>query len=773
MARSRTWYIWVPTAVALGVAALQIGLAPDDAVLVHDPEPVAQTATAIHAGSTPALDTRITGATGRVALVPSALSLGAVRYRWVAPAGVLRIRFEVDHPSLAVAAYTLDSRLVSGIPAAAVAFRARTGTEYRIEVRRRGTQRAGEALAWRPDDRARTVRNDDVADADPIAGVEAGTHFGFVDPDVATVEPAEPSASGVRTAWWAWTAPSSVRYAWKVTAMFPQRMALAVFSDGEEATLIDRTATSPHGAQQLVFDATADTRYLIAAGIHASDAETAIPAGPIVFAWGPTPANDDRGSAAPLKGASGRAAGSTEFATTEPSEQAEPGGEASVWWRWRAPRTQWYRFALDDADAGTITVYPSRNGLVDGPSLAVSRATPMPVAVFEAAAGETYAIRVAHDLLTVERRFTLSWDHDARPAWLRFAGTAADSAASGTQIAAPDRIAFNGDGDEMYVATGTGLAVYDRRASGQLSHRRTLAGVGHDTRLFWDAETSSLIAVSCDGLRKFPVSASGRGLSAPQTITGRIPCTGRQLDNATLLRDAAGSFLHFAGPLGIATLRFNIDRSVMAFMRGTPIEGLLAATLAADDAFLYAATDVGLRVFARDRNTGALTERGHVQPSNANGAASIRLLKTDPKGRYLFALTGDRRLRAYGLTVPDMPVLIAETPPLDGAAATRGGFKPPLLGIWHRHAPCRFMDIRVDGMTVDVVCADIAFSARLLLNRRVMRWEDVLYPGGVDAFGSSLPHFRLGQGVAVSPDDRHIYATQPGRLLVLERTGPS
>ncbi|MCY3811971.1 MAG: hypothetical protein OXH15_09265 [Gammaproteobacteria bacterium] len=678
MARTRTWYFWGPTAVALAAAALHVGLARDHAraVFGHDPRPSSPKETAI-------------------------------------PSGV------------------------------------------------------GEALRWRPDDGARAFRNDDVADADPIAGAETGSHFGFLDPNAATVQPREPSAS-----WWAWAAPSSVRYAWQVTAMIPHPLAVAVFSDDAEMTLIDRSAANRHGVQQLVFDAIAGTRYLIAAGVHASDAAARIPAGPIVFAWGPTPANDDRGLAAPLTGASGRAAGSTEFATTQPGEQTEPGGSASVWWRWRAPRTQWYRFALDDAHAGTIAVYRSRNGGFGGPPLAVSRATPTPVAVFKASAGESYAIRVAHDLLSVERRFTLAWDHDAPPAWLRFAVAAADFDTPGTQIAARGRIAFNGDGDEMYVATETGLAVYDRGPSGQLSYRRTLAGVDRDTRLFWDAEAMSLIAVSCDALRKFPASASGRGLTAPQTIAGRIPCTSRQLAAATLLRDATGSFIHFAGPLGIATLRFNRDRSAIAFMRGTPVEGLVAAALGAHDLFLYAATEDGLRVFARDRNTGVLTARGHVQSTDADDAAPIRLLKTDAKGRYLYALTEDRRLGAYGLTVPDMPVLIAETPPLDGVAGTRRGFVP-IPGTRHRHAPCRFMDIRADSMTADVVCAGMAFSARLLPNRRAMRWEDVLHPGGGDAFGNSLPHFRLGQGIAVSPDDHHIYATQPGQLLVFERTGRS
>ena len=177
--------------------------------------------------------------------------------------------------------------------------------------------------------------------------------------------------------------------------------------------------------------------------------------------------------------------------------------------------------------------------------------------------------------------------------------------------------------------------VYDRGPSGQLSYRRTLPGVDRDTRLFWDAQTESLIAASCNALRRFPAAASGRGLTSPRMIAGRIPCTSRQLATATLLRDATGSFIHFAGPLGVATLRFNRDRSAMAFMRGTPVKGVVAATLGAGDAFLYAATEDGLRVFARDRNTGVLTTRGAVQPTDANDAAPVRFLKSDVKGRYL------------------------------------------------------------------------------------------------------------------------------------------
>lgn len=206
MARRRAWYYWVPTAVALAAAALQVGVARDGtrdragAVLGHDPRPFSSKATAI----------------------PSGIAIAA------AP---------------------------------------------------------GEALRWRPGGATRAVRNDDIADADPIAGAETGSHFGFIDPNAATVEPREPSASGARTAWWAWTAPSSVRYTWQVTAMVPA-LALAVFSDDAEMTLVHRSAANRHGVQQLVFDAIAGTRYLIAAGVHASDAVAAIPAGPILFAWG-------------------------------------------------------------------------------------------------------------------------------------------------------------------------------------------------------------------------------------------------------------------------------------------------------------------------------------------------------------------------------------------------------------------------------------------------------------------------------------------------------
>ena len=637
----------MPTVAALGAVVLQIGFARDDrpADRGHALEAIPHEAGAIPVASATAPEpvARLAGAAGHLVLAHGAQSGAPVQYRWVAPAGVERIRFALDQPSLAIAAYALDSRLVSGIPASAVAFPVRAGREYWIEVRPQGTPTDKAVLRWHPEERANTVRNDDMGNADPIAGVETASHFGFIDPNAATVEPREPLATGVRTAWWAWTAPSSMRYAWQVTAMTPHPLVVAVFSDREQMTLVDRGAGN--GEQQLVFDAIAGTRYLIAAGVRATDAATTIPAGPVVFVWGPTPTNDDQDLAATLTGATGFTPGSTEFATMQLGERAEPHGDASAWWRWRAPQSQWYRFALDDVSAGAIAVYRTRNGYAAGPPVAISRATPTPFAVFEATAGESYAIRVAHDASSVNRRFTLSWGHAARPAWLRFSGaTATPGTAAG--------IAFNESGDEMYVATESGLAVYDRDASGQLAYRQALAGVNHDTRLFWDGETSSLIAVSCDTLRKFPASRSGSGLATPRMIVGSIPCTSRQLAAATLLRDGTGTYVYFVGPLGIATLRFNRDRSVLAFMRGTPVEDMVTATLGADDAFLYAATADGLRVFARDPNTGVLTARGDVQVSAANDNAPIRVLKVDAEGRFLLALTHDRRVRAYSLRDP-------------------------------------------------------------------------------------------------------------------------
>ena len=784
MARVRIWNLLVPTAVGLW-AVVQVGLAPDGSPRDRGIPALGQDRQAAPGETFPSLgesaDARaapvgqITGTAGQ-ALSDGGDSRRPARFRWVAPVGVERVRFQVSEPWLAVAAHAMDSRLVSGVPANAVAFPVLAGVEYSIEVRGNGTTGGSAVLQWHPDDGAGRVRNDDVVDADPIAGTGTGSHFAFIDPDAATVEPREPAATGVRTAWWAWTAPSSVRYAWQATAMIPHPLTLAVFSDGEQITLVGSGVATRRGVGQLVFDAVAGTRYLVAAGVDASDDVAAVPAGPIMFAWGPTPANDDRDRAAPLTGASGSASGSTEFATTQPGEQGGLGGDASVWWRWRAPQTRWYRFALDDAGAGAIAVYPTRTGEAIGPPLAISRATPMPAAVFEATAGDTYAIRVGHDPMGVERRFTLSWDYDAPPAWLRFGGPATDLDVSGERFAAPggaDRIAFNDAGDEMYVATEAGLAVYDRAASGLLGHRRTIAGVDGATRLFWDVQTRSLIAASCGALRKFPAAASGRGLTVPRSIAGRIPCVRRELAASPLLRDATGSFIHLAGPLGIATLRFDRDRSSLAFMRGTPVEGVVAAAaLGADDAYLYAATEDGLRVFARDRNTGVLTAQGMVPPTEATGAAPIRLLEADAGGRYLYALTHHRRVRAYGLADPAMPVLVAETPPFP-ARRMRPGFAAPLPGARHQQAPCSFMGIRGDSATADVVCTDMAFSARLLSGGHAMRREEILYPGGRDGFGRSLPHFRLGQGVSVSPDERHIYAMQRGQLLVFERTSRS
>ena len=74
-------------------------------------------------------------------------------------------------------------------------------------------------------------------------------------------------------------------------------------------------------------------------------------------------------------------------------------------------------------------------------------------------------------------------------------------------------------------------------------------------------------------------------------------------------------------------------------------------------------------------------------------------------------------------------------------------------------------------MTVDVLCRDLALSRRLMPGVPILRQEELLRPGGVDAFDNNLPFFNLDRGLAATPDGRHIYASAPRGIMILERAG--
>ena len=352
-----------------------------------------------------------------------------------------------------------------------------------------------------------------------------------------------------------------------------------------------------------------------------------------------------------------------------------------------------------------------------------------------------------------------------------------DDAGNILDLAWPGSVAFNADGSELYVATASGLQVYARGAgTGALSHVQTLGGIDESAQLFWDPGTSSVIGVGCPGVSRF-AAAEGDGLSAAVPVAGTVPCIGGFLPSGTLLLDSTGTFAYFFSAYGIFILQFDEERTAAAMVGGLPIIGIAAATFGKTEDFVYAFGEEGLYVFARDANTGALLPVAQEGDNPAAGLGPLSPLTVDEEGRYLLGVTEDRGVAAFDLADPASPAFVVQGGGLWddlGGDDTFLDTSSPTIGlIYYGGYGCAFADARMRTRTVDVLCDDVALSRRLLPTGPTVRQEDLLYAGGVDAFGNNLPYFNFtsDQGIAASPDGRHIYASAPRGIMIFERAG--
>ena len=746
-------------------------------------------------------------------------------HRWRAPPAVDgEMRFTVDRRYLNVAVFTgsavSDLRLVSGEPGPAATLPVQAGADYLIAVAAddAGTSGTDYTLAWESVERLETG-NDHVADAEALASEEASEHRTEVDFANATVEPFEPVESGSRTVWFAWNAPASGRYAWRLSAGGDGTQ-LAAFEPGAVAAVgpgQPRMSLTPlavsevdrHSDILLAFDAMAGLDYRLAAGIAPQSAFQELGLSSLGLTWGPVPDNDRFATAGAIAGASGTVTGTTDNATLEPGEFVAGLGDASVWWQWQAPTSQWFRFSLSGAaSTNVVAVFEIRGASIhDLVLVATSRRLDDDVAVFKATAGTRYAIRVGRtaegglvfdddpsgavdDGSPVEDdavdTFTLAWDENGAPAWLAFVAAVADGDldADGEflNLDGANGVALNGAGSELYLASSLGLQVYARDAvSGELAFVQQLGGADGDSLLFWDAATASLIGGGCSGWYRYPVADDGPGLAQPVEIGGASPCA------SELFRDADGDFLYFVRrSWGIDVYRLDAARSTIELVEMKAVEGLQTAAIGVDGRYVYVPTTArGLEIYTRGAFTGRLAFVGAVAADDVTDAGDdsddgsgmdlslLEALAVDASGRYLLGIDPLANVAALDLSDPDAPTLIG----------WQRSFVPS--GFWFWWSPgvgefpvgggqeqrtCFFADIRGSTLSADVFCVDSAFAIRLMPEAMTLRPEDYLISEGVDVFGNDVPWFHLDRGLAASPDGRHLYAVEANRLLIFERS---
>lgn len=280
----------------------------------------------------------------------------SVWYRWTAPlSGAVLLDTCTSSFDTLLAAYRGDS-VTALTPIAAsddacdlgsrIAFQVNSGEEYRIAVDGFEGAVGTFTLRWQA---LTAASNDAFASAQPLSGSNGqatGSNLG------ATSEPGEPrhlDGAGGQSIWYSWTAPSSATATINTCGSTFDTI-LAVYTGAAVNSLTpvarnDDGALCRDGAEDLSFvsfPTRAGTTYRIAVdGFEQS-------AGVVTLSWSlrTAPANDGFGAARRITGARGRMAGTNVGATRQAGEPRHGGsGIASVWYRWRAPRTMRAVFA--------------------------------------------------------------------------------------------------------------------------------------------------------------------------------------------------------------------------------------------------------------------------------------------------------------------------------------------------------------------------------------------------------------------------------------------
>ena len=677
-------------------------------------------------------------------------------YRWTAPENGAW-RFEVDSVHvLRVAAFTGGGvgnlRLVSGYPDTAASFKARGGDEYRIAVASRDAyvSSGSYGLAW---EKAQWTP----AHGDDFAGGTIGQETS-IDLTRHTVEPGEPEASGVRTRWWSWTAPDTARFTWKLDSIRTELTVAAFRGDSLDSLELVAGTGADVTAREFSFDAEEGERYRISVGWPAGDYGAYVGTGARgEIKVSPTPPNDEFAGALALGSTRGLTRASNYYATTAPGELAEQLGHSSLWWTYAAPTPGWYTFHTT-GDQPALAVFEVGD---DGTLREISRDREGRL-LFRAEAGRRYAIRASTPDQESGGAFSLHWEATEAPAWLRYLGSFAETADAGgmaMQLIDAGGLAFNADGSVLYAASADGLAVFGRdRDSGALATGETIADDVAGSLLIHDAKRDRLIANRCGTWRVYTGLGDADGIEAGDlTVEGDPANCGRRL---------------FLAPDG----------------------GFLYRSARAEGIDVFAVEDGALR----HRQTGPVGYDAVVAPNGtlftANAETDRRLRFNVRTGRFSWIYVWGIRIAAYGHDSESGRLVFQKSVWKDGDPS-------PMLAIVDDHGlfttsetsghtrmyerkdfrlvgevrfphgpsdpPFEFAAARADASAVDVFGTDVAVGLEVEQGE-----VDLLANGQTDRFGNRLPLFGRPNGLAASPDGRHLYlATYQHGIVAFERVG--
>ncbi|MYD96291.1 MAG: S8 family serine peptidase [Gammaproteobacteria bacterium] len=701
-------------------------------------------------------------------------------FRWTAPRDGLWL-FGVPNPKKVLVFEGDDVsalRLVSNWPGSSARLVARGGREYRIAVAETDLDapRGSYRLSWYTQSEGAWRGNDRFEDAEPMTSATSSEHRVHVDAH-STVEPDEPSETGVRTKWWLWEAPEDNLYTWRIEGLgeavpiYPKlRITMFRGSDLELAA-----QTGPGAPFEFLLDATDGERYWIAAGLgngHPAAYELFRASGMLV--WGATPDNDEVANAAMISGASGSVSGSNAFATGARGERSDILGRSTLWWTYEAPATGWVRFAVDGVGSWVLGVHrDAADGFGGLETVASNRWQRNEREVlFKAREGVRYTISLGVSSGKRGGEFTLRWDEADDPRWLRYVGRLADGDRDGNgnpvAIRSPGDLASPDSGDALYLASGIGLQIFEPDpATGELNYLQ-LVETDFDlapSSLLWDSSRDRLLADNCGTWRSFAPDGNDTELED----LGELSATADPARCAIhLLMAADGSSLYRVSSNHLEHFDFE-ESGGLRFVEETDVGNRVhAAVLSGDGEHLYVVSN-RLLVFERNAESGELTQTDFESTLIHYGVASgppRRPLAITDDDAYLFVF--DRygaRAILFSLEDPLNPERLSEL--------------PQFWQIWSgttvaRTNRCRFADTRGEDPVVDVLCPGVAYTAHWDPEVGELGGTDHLSPVQSDRFnGVPIPEFDSPTGFAVSSDDRYVYLATPGDgILTFERGAP-
>ena len=743
---------------------------------------------------------RITGFEGSVAGSNRGASLepdeffgdlaSSVWYAWTAPEdGYRQFHASTRRVHVFVGDTIADLRLVSSTRFSSTAvFPAAAGQTYRIVVGSEGTETAGGAfeLTWEGASRADLEDNDAFSDATPIDG-NHGSVAG-VGLRGASVEDGEPPETGTQTRWWRWQPPGAGPYTLRLSGNDRTISVLNVFA-GSRLGDLRRLA----GGQELVIRTEPGVSYSIAVGRRHETSFQQRNWGDLGLSWGETPANDRPSGASALRGARGSVEASHSFATSSPDEPVAVAAHASLWWRWTAPSTGWFRFRVEKRESlgaygqSLLAVYAI--GADGDPEFIRSTDHSYvlngdPETALRAVRGARYLIQAAPRAGEDAHRIRFTWEPAEPPDWLRYLGRLTDGEALPNgdllSIEEPQGLAIDGAGKRLFVNDRDKLIVLARDAqTGSLSPLRTVPhrdAHGNEVTLLsnatlhWDARQGLLYGIDSGyDTTLYRLNDPARAFVEPCNN----PATH---DFRTAIREviAVGPFLYLIGRDGVLVYRLDgeCDSTLIGILAEEPVDhavakqaagvdGLRHAALGAQGEHLYVLSFDALLTLARNPDTGnvSLTSAIDLDAAGKDGdrvelPRSPTSIATDASGSFLFL---------FGNGAPEIAVFDLRTDPASPALAAQISefhieswiFRTHL--VWpNSDGHCSAFSTIVEAVTA--ICGDAAYKVTWDADDRVFDVSDYIGAQVPDRFGNHLPIFGYPRGIVQSPDGAHLYA---------------